>query len=83
MIQLYHDYISPHCDLDLEGSISILWHDTPARDESAPYQVWIHTVELFRGYLLDKAGRQTLEQTDTRTRRFQYITHPLSQHFYM
>ena len=53
-------FISP-CDLDLEDSIPILVHDTPSRDDAPPYQVWVQKVELFRGYLLDKA-----RQTDTR-----------------
>ena len=61
MKQSFCDYISPYCDLDLEDSIPILVHDTPAQDDGPPYQVWIQKVELFRGYLLDKA-----RQTDTR-----------------
>ena len=61
MKQSYCDYISPYCDLDLENSIPILVHDTPAQDDGPPYPVLIQKVELFRGQLLDKA-----RQTDTR-----------------
>ena len=76
MKQSYCDYISPYSDLELEDSILILVRDTPSQDDAPPYQVWVQKDELLRGYLLDKAGRQIHEETDTRTRRFQYIPPP-------
>ena len=35
------DYISLHCDLDLEDNKPILLHDTLAHDDASPYQVWL------------------------------------------
>ena len=54
---------SHYCVLDLEDSIPILLHDTPAQNDTPPYQVWIQKVQLFRGYFLDKA-RQTNTRSD-------------------
>ena len=39
-----HDYMSPHCDLELEDSKSVFSHDTPAHDDTPPYQVWLQKV---------------------------------------
>ena len=35
------DYMSPHCDLELEDSKPIFLHDTPDHDDTPPYQVWL------------------------------------------
>ena len=39
------DYMSPHCDLELEDSKPIFLHDTLAHDDASPYQVWLQKVE--------------------------------------
>ena len=33
----------------------IYLHDTPTHNDASPYQVWLHKVELLRGYFLHKA----------------------------
>ena len=38
------DYISPHCDPELEDSKPIFLHDTLAHDVASPYQVWLQEV---------------------------------------
>ena len=32
------DYMSPHCDLELEDSKPIFLQNTPAHDDTSPYQ---------------------------------------------
>ena len=50
----YFDYISPRCDLDIEGSEPVFPHDTSPHDNTPPYQVWLKMVEQFRRYRPDK-----------------------------
>ena len=38
------DYISPHCDLDLEDRIPFVSHDIPAHGGAPQYQVWLQKV---------------------------------------
>ena len=47
------DYMSPHCDLELEDSKPIL-HDTLAHDDASPYQVWLQRVKHLRRYYPDE-----------------------------
>ena len=50
----YFDYISPHCDLDIEDSEPIFLLDTLACDAALPYQVWHQNDLQFRKYHPDK-----------------------------
>ena len=34
------DYMSPHCDLELEDSKPIFLEDNLAHNDASPYQVW-------------------------------------------
>ena len=43
------NHMSPHCDLELEDSKSIL-HDTQVHDGASPYQVWLLKVQQLRRY---------------------------------
>ena len=38
------DYMSPHCDLELEDSKQIFSHDMLAQDDTPSYQVWLQRV---------------------------------------
>ena len=42
------DYMSPHCDPELEDSKPISLHDTLAHDVPSPYQVWLQKVQQLR-----------------------------------
>ena len=48
------DYVSPHCDPELEDSKVILLHDTLAHDDASPYQVWLQKVQQLRRYRPDE-----------------------------
>ena len=39
------DWMSLHCDPDLEDSKPIFLHDTLAHDVASPYQVWLQKVK--------------------------------------
>ena len=39
------DYMSPHCDPELEDSKPIFLHDTLAHDDASPYQVWLQRIQ--------------------------------------
>ena len=38
------DYISPHCDFELEDSKPVFLYGTLAHDDALPYQVWLQKV---------------------------------------
>ena len=42
------DYISPHCNLDLENGTPIFSRDTVAHGAAPPYQVWLQKVQQLR-----------------------------------
>ena len=48
------DYMSPHCDLELEDSKPIFLHDTLAHDNAWPYQDWLQKVQQLRRYHPDE-----------------------------
>ena len=48
------DYMSPHCNPELEDSKPIFLHDTLAQDDASPYQVWLQKVQQFRKYCPDE-----------------------------
>ena len=52
--QLYFDYISPRCGLDIENSEPFFLRDTLVYDAAYPYQVWRQNVLCFRRYCPDK-----------------------------
>ena len=71
--QLYFDYISPHCDLDIEDNalFSLFFflfflHDTQAHDNTPTYQIWFKMVKWFRGYPADTTDRQTDRRGDSK-----------------
>ena len=43
--QSHFDYISPHCDLDVEDSEPIFLQDTSPDDNTPPYQVWLKKIK--------------------------------------
>ena len=47
------DYMSPHCDLELEDSKPIFLHDTLANDDASPYQVRLQKAQQLRRNHLD------------------------------
>ena len=47
------DYMSPHCDLELEDSKPIFLHDTLANDDASPYQVRLQKAQQQRRNHLD------------------------------
>ena len=44
------DYMSPHCDLDLEDATPTFLHDTLTHDDASPYQAWLQKVQQLRKY---------------------------------
>ena len=44
------DYISLHCDLELEDKEPIFLHNTLAQVDASPYQVWLQKVQQLRRY---------------------------------
>ena len=53
------DYMSHHCDPELEDSKPIFLHNTLAHDDASPYQVWWQKIQqLRRGYC---PGEHSLE----------------------
>ena len=48
------DYMSPHCDLELEDSKPPPLRDTLAHDDTSSYQVWLHKVQQLRRYCPDE-----------------------------
>ena len=48
------DYMSLHCDLELEDSKPVLLQDTLANDDASPYQVWLQKVQQLRRYHPDE-----------------------------
>ena len=48
--QIFTDVSTLHCDLDLEHSNPIFSQDTPAYDAVLSYQVWLQTIQQFRGH---------------------------------
>ena len=48
------DYVSPHCDLDLEDIKPIFLHDTLAQDDAPLYQVWLQNVQQLSRYQPDE-----------------------------
>ena len=46
------DYISLHCDLELEDKEPIFLHNTLAQVDASPYQVWLQKVQQLRRYLI-------------------------------
>ena len=48
------DYISPHCDPELEDSKPLFLYDTLAHDDASQYQVWQQKVRQFRRYRPDE-----------------------------
>ena len=39
------NYMSPHCDLELEDSKPVFMHNTLAHEDVTPYQVWLQKVQ--------------------------------------
>ena len=57
-----------HCDLDLEASKLIFFHDNPVHNDAPPFKVWSHTIERFRRVVRTKpghAGTRARGHTDT------------------
>ena len=48
------DYVSPHCDPELENNKPIFLHETLAHDDASSYQVWLQKVQQFMGYRPDE-----------------------------
>ena len=48
------DYMRPHCDPELEDSITIFLQDTLAQDVASSYQVWLQNVQQLRRYHPDE-----------------------------
>ena len=48
------DYVSPHCDLELEDSKPIFLQDTLAHGDPSSYQVWLQKVQQLGRYRPDK-----------------------------
>ena len=48
------DYISPHCDPELEDSKPIFLHDTMTHVDASPYQVWLPKVQQLKRYHPDE-----------------------------
>ena len=63
---LYFDYLSPHCDLDIEDSEATFLHDIPSHDNTPPYQVWLKMVEQCWRYHRNKIGNKD-RRTDTQS----------------
>ena len=75
------DYMSPHCDLELEDIKPIFLHGTLAQDDASPCQVWLRKVQQLRKYRSDEHLLEfltfsvtltltTTEQTNLFTRQF-------------
>ena len=54
VVTVISDYMSPHCDPELEDSKPIILHDTLAHDDALPYQVWLQKVQQLRRYRLNE-----------------------------
>ena len=71
------DYISPHCDLDIDDREPVFFlSDNLPPDNTPQYQVWFKMVERFRRYCSDKIGHmdrmtdgQMYRRTDVQTDR--------------
>ena len=63
------DYISPHCDFELEDSKPVLLYGTLAHDDALPYQVWLQKVQQLWSYFLDEHSLEfsTFSVTSTLT----------------
>ena len=44
------DYVSPHCNPELEDSKPIFLHGTLTHNDASPYQVWLQKVQQLRRY---------------------------------
>ena len=61
------DYISPHCDPELEDSKPIFLHDTLAHNDASPNQVWLQNIQQLRRYHQDQNLLQFLTFSVTLT----------------
>lgn len=48
-----HNYMKPHCDLDLEGRNAVFLLGTMAHDEPITTSIWVKKIQLFRRYCPD------------------------------
>ena len=55
------DYMSPHCDLELEDSKPTFLHDTLAHDDTSPDQVWLQKVQQLRRYFVQMNSHWNFE----------------------
>ena len=82
----YCDYISPYCDLDLEDRSQFFCMTHQLRTMHCHIRFGYKRLSCSEDIFWTKPGRQLHKETDTRTQRFQYITHhtphPAPLHFY-